>query len=502
MKTIGRGVEAGRLLRLLLPMVGGLALVVLVLMAVFNRLIADDVAYFEYIDSNSFDGFLHWHYFGHTGRLLQSWLVAGGYWLFGDWSVKIMPLLALIAFCGAIYLLLTRIKLWKVSSKSLNAWAAVTIGAVALLLMPSTYDSYLWWTSSSIYLFSIAFLVFDIYVADLLVRGKVAISKQAGLLVLVALGQTLSEITSVILIGGSALVLAYFVYRRHTQAAKQLAKVFAVLVIGFLVTYLSPGSADRRVREESASLGFDFMNMFVLSVRHFFELLATMSVWEFAIVTMLGAIFGGLIRTLSKTEVKCVVLGVVGVLVVGMYGSFAINNYIWLDMSLRTFTLPSFLWTASLVVVFGLLFNKLYQREQLARILPVLLVVVALFAFSGMVARGYANVAFMKARHAAYSQRVQSIRQNLETIGERQSIDVRALPILLVSDATDLIYGAEQQVDWYENALKRRNGIPDEVRVNVISPPDNYCYAGNCEKEPKYTAVKRIVNMMKYWLEF
>lgn len=504
MKTIASRVETKKLLRMLLLVIGSIALAVLVLMAVFNQLIADDVAYFAFIDDSGFVGFLDWHYFGHTGRLLQSWLVAGGYGLFGDLSVKVMPLVALAAFCGSIYLLLTRAKLWKVSGKSLNIGVAITIGAVALLLMPSTYDSYLWWTSSSIYLMSIAFLVFDFYVADKLVRDKLTNAKQAVLLVLVALGQTLSEITSAILIGMMALVLVYFIYKRHAHAVKQLAKVCAALVVGLVVTYFSPGSADRRAREEGASMGFDLINMFVLSIRHFFELLATFSVWEFGLLIVLGAIFGGLARALSKAEVIRALLGVAVALFVGVYGSFVANNYIWLDMSWRTFTLPSFLWTVSLLVIFALIFNRLYQYPRLAKVLPVLTVLLLLPVLAGMVARGNANVSFMAVRDAAYRERVESIRQNLrlaEAAGQK-TVDVHALPILLISNATDLIYGVDQQVDWYEDALKRRNNIPSETRINVLNSPADYCYTGNCDKEPSFTNAKRVINKMKYWVDF
>ncbi|MNR34254.1 hypothetical protein D3C85_1520060 [compost metagenome] len=88
--------------------------------------------------------------------------------------------------------------------------------------------------------------------------------------------------------------------------------------------------------------------------------------------------------------------------------------------------------------------------------------------------------AFMITRDVAYNKREEAIEQRLKTSGS--TVAVESLPILVKSEATDLIYGADKQIYWYEGALKGHNYIPEQTKVNVLPPPESYCSFGKTNK--------------------
>ena len=107
-------------------------LVTLSVFSVFNQLIADDVSYFRYFDGGQPWHFLYWHYFEHSGRFLQSVFVAVGHTLFGDNSVKVMPLLVYLAFAAAISWAAYRFVPWKSKPVILSILAGVSLSSAAI----------------------------------------------------------------------------------------------------------------------------------------------------------------------------------------------------------------------------------------------------------------------------------------------------------------------------------------------------------------------------------
>lgn len=325
------------------------SLISLITFSLFNQLIADDVSYFRYFQDGTPWNFLYWHYFEHSGRFLQSVFIALGHTFFGDNSVKIMPILVLLSLIASTSWTLYRFVPWKSKAVTFSILTGTLVSSAAVLLMPSTYDSYLWWTSSSIYLTSIVALVINICIVDILV--KKSHSKVGGWLLLIPLilGQTLSEITAIVMAASAGLLLAYYLFRRNRERIIIFSKVLGALIIGFFLTYFSPGSITRRTSEDGSSLGFDFMRIFVLSTRHTFELIASLSVWEVALLAVIGVFIGLLIKRLTRKNIKRSLLVIGLIILIGIYGSFCINNYVWYNMPLRAYTLPSFTLTVSIV---------------------------------------------------------------------------------------------------------------------------------------------------------
>ena len=481
----------------------------LVIFSLFNQLIADDVSYFRYFQDGTPWNFLYWHYFEHSGRFLQSVFIALGYTFFGDNSVKVMPILVLLSLIASTSWAFYRFIPWRSKALTYSILTGILVSSTAVLLMPSTYDSYLWWTSSSIYLTSIVALVINICIVDILV--KKSHSKVGGWLLLIplTLGQTLSEITAIVMAASAGLLLAYYLIRRNRERIIIFSKVLGALITGFFLTYFSPGSITRRTSEDGSSLGFEFMRIFVLSTRHAFELIASLSVWEFALLAAIGIFIGLLIKRLTRKNTKRSLLVIGLVILIGVYGSFCINNYVWYNMPFRAYTLPSFTLTVSIIAFFAVITNHVYYRYQRKFFTNILISIIVIacgsIAFTGMIRYSNSFAAFMITRDAAYNIREEAIEQRLKTSGG--TVAVESLPILVKSEATDLIYGADKQIHWYEGALKGHNHIPGQTKVNVLPPPESYCTFGKtdqgvCAPRGDNTTFRKLLNKINNFMVY
>lgn len=478
-----------------------LLFILLITLSLLNRPIADDVSYFRYFEGGSVGNFLYWHYFEHTGRLLQSLLVAFGYVIGGGLSVKFMPVL--------VYLLLIVVSTW--ASYQFIPWrgkyrlsmsiiTGLSVASVSIILMPSIYDSYLWWTSSSIYLMSIVMLIFYACVFHLFIKKNTSKLSQAALLLVIVIGQTLSEITSAIAISLAVVLLAYYLFKKMRHHVRNIAKILVALVIGFCLTYFSPGSIARRNSEDGGAIGFDFMRIFILSTRHMFELIGSLSLWEVSLLLVIGIFIGVSIKKISRKNIKLIIPAVLIFSFISIYGSFCINNYVWYNMPLRALTLPSFTLTLSIILLSAVLTNYLlsrYQKKIYIRVFAIFTLILLGISLLGIYKLAGYSIPFMIERNEAYLTRENNIAMQLTS--NPPTIKIEALPIILNSQATDLIYGQGEQIPWYENALKGHNNIPIDTKIEVVAPPNNYCLfgidlQGGCENRGDNTTSRKVLH--------
>lgn len=478
------------------------SLALLITFALFNRPIADDVSYFRYFESGSAGSFLYWHYFEHTGRLLQSFLITIGYVISGAFSVKIMPLLVYLSLIVASSWTIYRFTSLKNKPILLSILLGLSISSAVILLMPSVYDSYLWWTSSSIYLASIVTLLLTICIFDVLRREKPSKAVQALLLFVIAIGQTLSEITSAVAICLAFIALVYYLWKKQKPNIVAILKVLLALIVGFFITYFSPGSIARRQSEDGGAIGFDFMRIFVLSTKHTFELISSVSLWEVALLVLIGISLGVLLKKVSRKNMRTTNFITLIFAFVAIYGSFCINNYVWYNMPLRALTLPSFALTISAITLVALLTNYVFYKFNKRSVFLVLYLLLAAVLLSsslyGVLKYGIPTASFMYQREEAYTAREDSIEKQLDS-SDIRVIYIESLPIIVNSQATDLVYGGGEQVDWYETAFRAHNNIPASIELEVIAPPYEYCIFGKtptqkCTERGDNTTLRKVVN--------
>ena len=448
---------------------------VIVLYAFMAAPVADDWVYYSYY-TQGFSDYIN-AAMGHTGRLLQWVLVFVGFKLFGmALAVKIVPILLYITYIASVwwFLFVTKIlnKSWHI-----NLIIAVLVCGVSLFLMPSIFDTYMWLTSSTVYLASMVTLFVSTTLIYILLTKKLHWGLILLILLVVALGQTLSEPTSALLIGGTGLALVGSLIYKKWSYVYRLSATLVALIAGFLIVYLSPGSVSRR----ETGIKADWHNVFVESFDGYGLLFQDWRLWALLIPIIFLATLALSGSKGKKVSPMWYLIISMGSFIFFTYPIFALNNYTQNYMPVRIMSLPTLGVVLSVVFLAIFVANKLNigRRGRVVALLGgVIMVAVALPTVLRVSSK---NLSILSIRYSISSYRDASVDDQISK-GVTPVVIERA-PVFLRSDAADFYYSDGQWDkngrNWVANSYLKYKGLSEELpqdAVTLIDPPAFYTW--------------------------
>lgn len=446
----------------------------LVAAAFLARPIADDYAYFSNAAIDNPFKFMYDFFMHQTGRLGQGFFVSTLHALFGDAAVIAGALIQLVALIGVsvwlTYLLLSKLK----RHRLINAIAVGSFGAITTLLVSaSIFDTYLWFTSSSVYLMSLIFMVASAAVLLTFSRlKKLKFWHYLLVFIMVLVGQTFSEPTSAIIIVLLTILATYNLMRKLPNKLPLTALVASVA--GFLLVYLSPGSQNRQDVSESAFSAYAVIVKPIFDTINFSDFFFS---WRILPVIALSVLIAYVLPKLKKQS-TLIVLGIAAIfIIVPPYILFAITNYSMGEyIPIRTYTVPLALSAIgiSLAIGIGLYWAHEKLKSKYKSIaLPALGYITVSIAFVATLPAIVTIIQAESLRIGATEFRTSSIHAQLAE--NKESISILPAPIFLnESEAIDFYFGKEQ-ISWFESSFKRYYSIPEETKLVYLDQPLGYC---------------------------
>jgi hypothetical protein len=447
------------------------------------RPIADDYRYFAAIRRLGAVAFLRHFLDTESGRYSQGFLVWIAYRLGGVASVQWFPVVLLVFLVVATA---ATVRAFLPAFQALPRSAAVAVGsaaaALAVTAAPSVVDSYLWLTSSTVYVPEIGVLM------CICLAVRAALRRQAGgarlafaalAVMLVVIAQGFYEASSVLAVVAALIFVVVLVVRRDRASLPIGVAVAAGAIAGLAVMYLAPGE---RIRAHAAGGG----SLLVASLGAVYGQLqlwhaTRLSAW--LLIGALGLALAVLLARQSSPRALLLVLVAGGVLIVVIpalcaFVSFYADN--WAPWRTYTVSSASFCWgTALLVGSVGALLIRERTPGAAHRLIPSALGFAAaactalgvLTAVPGQAA--IISAESMRASMMAYRDAL--VRQQLAA-GDRV-ITVYPAPLLVYpTDARDLEYTTVQSKAWFEPGWRNYLGIPPrDVLRFVTDPPPGYC---------------------------
>ena len=448
----------------------------LLTMAAFASPIADDYAYFSHHLINNPFRYVYDFYLNNTGRIAQGGFVSILFSVFGESVVVFGPIIELILLAGVCIWLTHLLIRSDIPHRKLNVISIGIFGAITMLLMsPSLFDSYLWFTSSSVYITSLIGLIFNTALLIVLLRQK---RLKVWYILLVCLSvficQSFSEPTSAIIIAMLSLVmLSAFIYK-HRRLLLLSSTGFASAVAGFLFVYLSPGS---QARQDASGSAFDINGMLLqpfLDLGAAFQLLFS---WRFFIILSLALLIAHILPKFNKkTSLQLMFLSML--LALGpIYLLFLITHYSMGDYTpLRAYTVPMAIFGIFIAFLIALGISMLLKRLTIRYRMLILTPLAVASVTAGLITTTPQLNTIIRAeviRESLHDNRAASIADQIEE--NRPTISIHPAPIFLNnSEAIDFYY-QKAQIDWYEAGFKRYYGIPHSTHVTFKDQPESYC---------------------------
>lgn len=430
----------------------------LMLYALLASPVADDWTYYNYF-TNGFSDYMVAS-MNHTGRVLQWVLVFVAYKLFGlAIGVKVIPVFLYIVFVASFFWFLRLIKLFRVGWQ-IDLVLATLVVNLYLFLVPSVYDTYLWLTSSSVYLSSLAMLFITLCLVILMLRSAVPWWAKILFFVFIALGQTFSEPTALFIIGLGVLSVIISVVRKKKEHYKVLITSLASAIIGFAIVYFSPGSISRR--RDGGS--FDWTYTFIDSLGGYKLLF-----WDWKLWVILGLVLFLTVVVFANTKKqrtdqlsKFYLLLSLGSLLLSTYPVFVLNNYTQNYMPLRVLSLPT------LGVVVSVVFLSLYVSSRWHDVLSdkkffldASLLTAILIASPFVLYRASTSISSLSTRDSISTYRDISVAEQVQA--SKEVINIPKAPVTMRSDASDFFYGDGQWDrygrNWVLNSYLEYKGI-------------------------------------------
>lgn len=455
--------------------------------------VADDYFYFSQIDAaGSAMAFAIEHFNTQNGRFVQALTVGVLYSAFGTHAVAIAPILLFLAIVIALAWNL-RLLVPFAKQPWLSSFAlAGSITAIALFMMPSMFDVFLWLTSSTVYLGSIAMVLIGSGLTITCLRRPAARVFLVPLAALVLFaGQMFSEPTSLLAIGAWGLLLVAVLVQRSWNLLWWVSILWASLIAGFLTSFFSPGTQSRRgVVGEPLHLPSAAFN----ALTHFRELAASISPWMLLLLLAAVALAATNIDT-ARFTVRTSVFAALASLVMifaSTYGVFLISEVGSTYYPLRNFALPVFgsVLFGSLFAVFAVTaVRQRFVRSSAPNLAvaggavlgSVLCVLVAAPSVLGFVSL-QANHLGMRASMIEY--RDASVAAQIELGAD--PVVVPAAPVLMRSEATDILNPEEAQVEWVITPYRALAGIPAAAVLEFQHTPASYCLPAATQVKPEF----------------
>ena len=458
-------------------------LVPFLVMAIFNQPIADDYVFFS-MDrpGNPFttvtESYLNW-----SGRLSPTFLISVFYHFWGSKTPATMAIFLLVSL-AVVSIRFIRVFFRRVKARDLPCSQALALGllmtSLIMLSAYSIYDSYLWLTSSTIYITSII-CVIAVVTLTIQLFTKPVITWFNWLIYVVSLIFTAfcCEITTIYLVGsfGFSLIIYGLVKRfKFFKLNKVTKHNIRVLVVGIVVVvacllaiYFSPGSVKRRQREHSF---FSWQKVFIEPLFQIAKL-GYLVTWERVLLVIGGGVtLATILPRLRLRQTISVVASIVIYLLAISYVFYLIMGYsLGGNIPLRAYIIPAGIILIGVTVILAVLLRK-YSAN-----ITYLLDITMILALIGVVATSYRVykpiIRAVVLRHDAYITREISLRQQA---GYPQSaIRVMPLPILLRdSEAQDIGFNSIQ-AKWVTEAFKKYYHLPSDAMLISLPQDDHYC---------------------------
>lgn len=450
----------------------------LVIAGLFARPIADDLAYLQVYTNNGsvLDASLS-QYLGHSGRLSQVTLVYLFFAIFGNIATRVAPFILLVTLAGSVSLLTFVLLDKKTKDRVIvSSIAGLLVSSSVLITVPSLFDSLYWLTSSTVYITSLTaiFLTSALIVSIFKHKRWQRLSTVLLVLPIVILYQSFGEVGALTSIAISGLAVTWTVFnKKWRHLLKPNLVVFVGLFAGFLVNYLSPGTAHRRQANEGAhSLSELYRNM----IEPFQRMFSYVEWWHITLALLIALVIfyflpkngrkptirGAGISSLTVVAGFLLVCGIafgVSALSVGPY--FAIRNY----------TVPSAWLFLSIVALMVIGLRLVNPRSN--KILYSLLVIISLSSIPYAINKQAIYVRAMAVRDSFYSQREVSIHQQVNRGRRGQQVKVPPVQVLLSpTEAADLEDPDKPVVEWVSDMIGGHYDIPNYTRA---STPKFYC---------------------------
>ena len=352
--------------------------------------------------------------------------------------------------------------------------------SLIMLSAYSIYDSYLWLTSSTIYVTSI---ICAIAVVTLTTRlfTKPAITWLDWLVYVASLMFTAfcCEITTIYLVGsfGFSLIVYGLIKRFKLFKLKKTTKYnIKVLVVGtviaagcLLIIYFSPGSIKRRQTSHSI---FDWQKVFIEPLFQIAKLGYLMT-WERVLLIIGGGVaLATVLPRLRLRQTISVVASIALYLLAISYVFYLIMGYsLGGYIPLRAYIVPAGIILIGVAVILAVLLRKCSTN------ITYLLDITMILALIGAVATSYRVykpiIRAVVLRHDAYITREIDLRQQANRTSS--AIRVVPLPILLQnSEAQDIGFNSIQ-AKWVTEAFKKYYHLPSDAMLISLPQDDHYC---------------------------
>ena len=452
-------------------------------MAIFNQPIADDYAFFsQKHPGNPFVtmaySYLHW-----TGRLSPNFLVSIFYHFWGSKTPAIMAMFLLVSLV-VVSVWFIKVFFKQVKTRDLPRSQALALGllmtSLIMLSAYSIYDSYLWLTSSTIYITSIICAIVVITLTTRLFT-KPAITWLDWLVYIVSLMFTAfcCEITTIYLVGsfGFSLIVYGLIKRFKFFKLKKTTKHnIRVLVIGMIITagclliiYFSPGSIKRRQTLHSI---FDWQKVFIEPLFQIAKLGYLMT-WERVLLVIGGGVtLATVLPRLRLRQTISVVASIVLYLLAISYVFYLIMGYsLGGCIPLRAYIVPAGIILIGVTVILTVLLRKCSANSTYLLDITMILALIGVVVTSYRVYKPIIRAVVL--RHDAYITREINLQQQANRTGS--AIRVMPLPVLLQnSEAQDIAFNNVQD-KWVTKAFKKYYHLPDDIMLVNLPQDDHYC---------------------------
>lgn len=460
----------------------------LLLLANMSSTVADDYFYFAQIEQAGSPLRFAWeHYITQNGRFVQALSVGVAYSVFGVGAVKVVPIL--------LYLSLVATLAWNlrlVLPFSERPWVssvsfAGSLCALALVLMPSFFDVFLWLTSSTVYLGSIVMLLVGSGLTAMIVQRPTLRWRLTPFAAVVLLaGQLFSEPTALFALGAWGLLLLGVVIARQWKLLPHASLLWGSLLAGLLLSLFSPGTIARRgIVGES----LDLVGSMSAGLAHYGYFASAMSPW--ALLMLLAVVLlAALNLDTSSFSRRRLLVGAGAILALGAgstYGVFLASEVGSSYYPLRNYALPVFG-----CVVFGSLFLTFLLSLVLTRWdrvrtawLGFLGVAVCLLAASPFLLNFWSlHASGLALRGSMIEHRIVAIEKQLKSgVG---TVAVAAAPVLVRSEAVDVLNPYEVQVEWVVGPIRKLMSIPESARLSFEQTPASYCLPASNRVKPEF----------------
>lgn len=467
-----------------LIVVGVFSVVLITTLVLYSMLATPiaDVWYYHNVYTESLGRGGLWEYIvqslHHTGRVLQWIIVFVGFWLFKLQAVKIVPIVLLAGLVLSIYWLLRQLRLFQGPQERLRAIVMSSLlGASSLYLLPSMFDSLLWLDAAAVYLAGLVMLMLNLNFLYVLLYKNPSLSIVIAMIITMAIGQTLSEPMSALMIGLTMLGLLAAVIRHRGNEVKRFAIALGAYLAGFALLYFSPGSVGRR---QAAMPEFSWRWVLIDSLQGFGHMIREWHWWllllPIVIVATTLLVRGTKIRW-STTQLLSAAILIFGLTT---YPVFVMNNYSQNYVPDRVMTLPVFGTLMAVFVISLCLAQGMYSRSSRYRQVLAMICV-------GMVMVALPTVALLSARTvqkvALRSQLVKTRELQVDAQIRQQTWPLRILvaPNLLKSNAEDLTYDkgpySKHGRGWVASSYLRFKGLSEELPADAVilmNPPELY----------------------------